>query len=130
MPPFRTSSARSLLGLPTVGLTAARRMLVREERGDANALLTRTNGEALVLSRALFDAGIPHRYQRPGGDKAAPPGSSELTAGLSDTRATRAMLATPPRARRGGHLGPSRRRSTVCLRRSALAMAVKSTCGG
>ena len=61
------------LGLPTVGLTAARRMLIREAI-DANALLTRTNGEALVLSRALFDAGIPHRYQRPGQEKQLPPG--------------------------------------------------------
>ena len=81
------------LSLPTVGLTAARRMLVREAM-DTSALLTRTNGEALVLSRALFDAGIPHRYQRPGEDKAAPAWLSELTAGVSETRATRATLAT------------------------------------
>jgi hypothetical protein len=82
------------LGLPTVGLTAARRVLVREAI-DANALLTRTNGEALVLSRALFDAGIPHRYQRPGQDKAAPAWLSELTAGVGETRATLATLAMP-----------------------------------
>jgi AAA domain/UvrD-like helicase C-terminal domain len=81
------------LGLPTVGLTAARRMLVRRNE-ETNALLTRTNGEALVLSRALFDAGIPHRHQRPGEDKAAPAWIGELTAGLSDTHATRAMLDT------------------------------------
>jgi hypothetical protein len=82
-----------LLGLPTVGLTAARRMLTREAEGTS-ALLTRTNGEALVLSRALFDAGIPHRYQRRGEEKAAPAWLSELTAGFSEARATRAMLAT------------------------------------
>ncbi len=82
-----------LLGLPTVGLRAARRMLVREAT-DASALLTRTNGEALLLSRVLFDAGIPHRYQRPGEDKVAPAWLSALTTGISQTRATRTMLAT------------------------------------
>ena len=56
------------LGLPTSGLTAARRMLIREAMGTS-AFLTRTNGEALVLSRALFDAGVPHRYQRRGRGK-------------------------------------------------------------
>jgi hypothetical protein len=81
------------LGLPTVGLTAVRRMLAREAMGTS-ALLTRTNGEALVLSRALFEAGIPHRYQRRGEEKAAPAWLSELTAGFGEIRATRAMLAT------------------------------------
>jgi hypothetical protein len=80
------------LGLPTVVLTAAKRMLAREANA-ASALLTRTNGEALLLSRALFDAGISHRYQRPGDDKAAPAWLSELTAGVGETRATRAMLS-------------------------------------
>lgn len=79
------------LGLPTVGLTAARRMLARETEGSS-ALLTRTNGEALVLSRALFKAGVPHRYQRRGEEKAAPAWLSELTTGLSVTHATRVML--------------------------------------
>ncbi len=82
-----------LLGLPTVGLSAARRMLLREAT-DISALLTRTNGEALLLSRALFDAGIPHRYQRPGEEKVAPAWLSALTTGITQARATRAMLAT------------------------------------
>lgn len=81
------------LGLPTVALTAARRMLIRDDE-DSSALLTRTNGEALVLSRALFDAGIPHRYQRRGEEKAAPAWIGELVAGLSDTHVTRPMLGT------------------------------------
>ena len=117
-----------LLGLPTIGLTAARRMLVRGNE-ETNALLTRTNGEALVLSRALFDAAIPHRYQRPGGDKAAPGWIGERTAGLSDTRATRAMLDTRLKSVRGGHLGHPER-FTVPEDRSAPATAVRSTCGG
>jgi hypothetical protein len=79
------------LSLPTAGLMAARRMLVREAT-DISALLTRTNGEALLLSRALFDAGIRHRYQRPGEEKAAPAWLSALTTGMSETRATRATL--------------------------------------
>jgi hypothetical protein len=80
-----------LLGLPVVGLTAARRMLVRDN-GETSALLTRTNGEALVLSRALFDANIPHRYQRRGEEKAAPAWLSGLTVGLEDTRVSQATL--------------------------------------
>jgi hypothetical protein len=81
------------LNLPTVGLMAARRMLVREAT-DISALLTRTNGEALLLSRALFDAGIRHRYQRPGEEKAAPAWFGALTTGMSETHATRATLGT------------------------------------
>jgi hypothetical protein len=81
-----------LLGLPAVGLTAARRMLTRED-GQTSALLTRTNGEALLLSRALFEAGIPHRYQRRGEEKAAPAWLGALTSGLADTYVTRTMLA-------------------------------------
>ena len=91
--------------------------------------MTRTNGEALVLSRALFDAGIPHRYQRPGEDKAAPGWLGELTAGLSDTRATRAMLATRLE-RAAAAISVHQTRFTVCCERSAPAMAVRSTCGG
>jgi AAA domain/UvrD-like helicase C-terminal domain len=81
-----------LLGLPAVGLTAARRMLTRED-GQTSALLTRTNGEALLLSRALFEAGIPHRYQRRGEEKAAPAWLGALTSGLADTYVTWTMLA-------------------------------------
>jgi len=81
------------LGLPTSGLTAARRMLIREALGTS-AFLARTNGEALVLSRALFDAGIPHRYQRRGQEKAAPAWLSELAVGFSEIHLTQAMLAT------------------------------------
>lgn len=81
-----------LLGLQVVVLPASRRMLIRED-GQTNALLTRTNGEALMLSRALFEAGIPHRYQRRGEDKAAPAWLGTLVAGLADTCVTQAMLA-------------------------------------
>ena len=86
-----------LLGLPAVHLRAVRRVLTRED-GQASALLTRTNGEALLLSRELFDAGIPHRYQRRGEEKAAPAWLGELAAGLTDNYATQAMLA--PRLQR------------------------------
>jgi hypothetical protein len=81
-----------LLSLPAVGLTAARRMLTREN-GQTSALLTRTNGEALLLSRALFEAGISHRYQRRGEEKAAPAWLGALTSGLTDTYVNQAMLA-------------------------------------
>jgi hypothetical protein len=80
-----------LLGLPAVGMTAARRMLIREN-GETSAMLTRTNGEALVLSRALFTANIPHRYQRRGEEKVAPAWLSGLTIGLEDTRVNQATL--------------------------------------
>ena len=68
-------------------------MLTREA-AVTSALLTRTNGQALVLSRALFEAAIPHRYQRRGDEKAAPAWLSELTAGISETHVTRSMLET------------------------------------
>lgn len=85
---FRTM----LLGLSAVGLTAARRMLTRED-GQTSALLTRTNGEALLLSRALFEAGIQNRYQRRSEEKAAPAWLGALTSGLADTNVTRTALA-------------------------------------
>lgn len=81
-----------LLGLPSTSLTTARRMLTRDGT-STTAVLTRTNGEALVLSRALSDGGVPHRHQRRGEDKAAPAWLSELTTGISETRASRAALA-------------------------------------
>ena len=59
------------LGLPTVGLTTARRMLTREAKGTS-ALLTRTNGEALVLSRTLFEAGNPAPLPAARGRKGSP----------------------------------------------------------
>jgi AAA domain/UvrD-like helicase C-terminal domain len=80
-----------LLGLPVVGMTAARRMLIRED-GETSAVLTRTNGEALVFSRAMFIANIPHRYQRRGEEKVAPAWLSGLAIGLEDTRVTQATL--------------------------------------
>lgn len=94
--PDHTSVSHELrtmrLGLPTVGLVAARRMLTRKDE-QTSALLTRTNGEALQLSQALFEEEIPHRYQRRGEEKAAPAWLGELTSGLVETYATQAMLA-------------------------------------
>lgn len=79
-----------LLNLPTLQVVAARRMV---NRGDkSTAFLTRTNGEALLLSRTLFESGIPHRYQRRGEEKAAPGWIGKLVAGLTETRVTRATL--------------------------------------
>lgn len=80
-----------LLSLPTVKIAAARRMLTRRE-DEVNAFLTRTNGEALLLSRALFDASVPHRYQRRGGEKAAPDWIAKVVAGLMDTQLTWAVF--------------------------------------
>jgi hypothetical protein len=80
-----------LLSLPTVKVAAARRMLNRRD-DEVNAFLTRTNGEALLLSRALFDASVPHRYQRRGEEKAAPDWISKLVAGLPETQLTRAVF--------------------------------------
>lgn len=80
-----------LLSLPTVKIAAARRMLTRGE-DEVNAFLTRTNGEALLLSRALFDASVPHRYQRRGEEKAAPDWIGKLVAGLTETQLTSAMF--------------------------------------
>jgi hypothetical protein len=80
------------LGLPTVSLAAARRILLREGAGSS-ALLTRTNGQALRYSQGLFDLGIRHRYQRRGEDKAAPGWLSGLVAGIDEPTITRMRVA-------------------------------------
>jgi hypothetical protein len=87
-----THDLRSIfLSLPTVKVAAARRMVCRGD-GDVSAFLTRTNGDALLLSRALFDAGTAHRYQRRGEEKVAPAWIAKLVAGLAENQVTRAAL--------------------------------------
>jgi hypothetical protein len=81
----------AILELPLTTPTTARRMLTRPD-GMTNAVLTRTNGEALALSRQLFEAAIPHRLQRRGEDKAVAGWVSEAVAGL-DTRITAQAVA-------------------------------------
>lgn len=79
-----------ILGLPVATPVTARRMLTRSD--GASAVLLRTNGDALSVSRALSDAGIPHRLQRRGDDKAAAGWLSEAVAGLDTLRVTRSAL--------------------------------------
>lgn len=80
----------TLLELPVVNPTTARRMLTRPD-DKTSAVLTRTNGEALSLSRMLFEAAVPHRLQRRGEDKAVAGWLSEAVAGLG-TRTTMQAL--------------------------------------
>ena len=68
-------------------------------------LLTRTNGEALVLSRALFDAGVPHRYQRRGQEKAAPAWLGELSRRLQRDSPHPCDALQTTGAGRGKHTG-------------------------
>ena len=52
-----------MLGMPDAQpLGIAARSFVRD--GKPTAILCRTNGEALVISRHLFEANVPHRLQR------------------------------------------------------------------
>jgi len=83
----------ALLQLPVANLTTARRILAKPD-GTTSAVLTRTNGEALALSRKLFEAAIRHRLQRRGEDKAVAGWVGEAVSGL-DTRTTVRALAEP-----------------------------------
>lgn len=119
----------TLLELPVTTPTTARRMLTKPN-GETSAVLTRTNGEALALSRMLFEAGIPHRLQRRGEDKATASWVSEAVVGL-DTRTTAQAIgerlqriaarddATPESLQRLLRLLDPRRGNEIDLRRIA-----------
>ena len=81
----------ALLELPVANPTTARRILAKPD-GTTSAVLTRTNGEALALSRKLFEAAIRHRLQRRGEDKAVAGWVGEAVSGL-DTRTTMRAVA-------------------------------------
>jgi superfamily I DNA/RNA helicase len=83
----------ALLELPVANPTTARRILAKPD-GTTSAVLTRTNGEALVISRKLFEAAIRHRLQRRGEDKAVASWVGEAVLGL-DTRTTMRAVAEP-----------------------------------
>ncbi len=60
-----------LLGLPGLGdLTVAPRPLTRAPE-HTKALLCRTNGQALLISRRLHELGVTHRLQRSASERAA-----------------------------------------------------------
>jgi AAA domain/UvrD-like helicase C-terminal domain len=81
----------AVLELPVTTPTTARRLLTKPD-GMTSAVLTRTNGEALALSRQLFEAAVPHRLQRRGEDKAVAGWVSEAVVGL-DARTTAQAVA-------------------------------------
>ncbi len=85
------------LRLPFVELAAARRMLTKPGRGPS-AILSRTNGEALRLSRHLFDLGVNHSLQRRGEDKAVGSWLARAVANVSTSKVSAAGLrdALPP----------------------------------
>lgn len=50
------------------------------------AILTRNNGEALLISRELHRMGVPHRRQRPAQDRVVPAWVADLFRNLDSTR--------------------------------------------
>jgi len=81
----------ALLELPTVSVQTAKRLLLR--RGAApSALLCRDNGQAHRVSQALFNLGVPHRYQRRGEDKAAAAWLGVAFAGIDEYRTSRRRI--------------------------------------
>jgi len=87
----------TLLELPPFTLLADAAPMLRSSRTPV-AILCRTNGQALLISRELFELGVPHRLQREATDRAVAPwvgvalcgidrnvvGRSEVEARLAD----------------------------------------------
>lgn len=62
-----------LLTMPPFGdLTASFTVESLRDFPDTCAVLCRDNRQALVLSQTLFEQGVPHRLQRPSGDRPVP----------------------------------------------------------
>lgn len=87
---IRSDIRTTALGLPVATPGTARRLLANSP--SRSAVLTRTNGEALWVSRELGEAGIDHRLQRRGEDKAVAEWLSAVLDGLDGSRVTREKL--------------------------------------
>lgn len=87
---------RFWLELPVETLRSAAAAM--RERGGSSAILTRTNGEALVISGALAAAGVPHVYQRRADDRAVARWLGAAMACLSNTSLNRERFE--------GYVGP------------------------
>jgi superfamily I DNA/RNA helicase len=71
----------AVFGLSSLGeLEDAKRILHRP--GRTTAVLTRTNGQALFISRILWESGIRHSLQRRATDRAVPPWLAQLVQGI------------------------------------------------
>lgn len=80
-----------ILRLPTWGtLPGAVDALAQLPEGTA--VLCRTNGQALVLSKLLQERGVLHAYQHPATDRIVPPWIAAVLAEVSGTRLGRSRL--------------------------------------
>ena len=70
-----------VLSLPSIGKPEVAYPVLRASKGPT-AVLCRDNGQALIISRGLLEAGIAHRYQRDATDRALPPWIAVSLAGL------------------------------------------------
>lgn len=61
-----------VLELPSLGDLSSALPMLRSEGTRSTAILCRTNGQALVVSRDLWKAGVDHRLQREATDRVVP----------------------------------------------------------
>lgn len=85
---IRTDLVSFLLTLPPVTeLANARPLLTRH--GGRTAVLCRNNGQALLISRQLFDSNIEHRLQRSATERVSPGWLAEVFYGAVRSRVTK-----------------------------------------
>jgi hypothetical protein len=79
-------------GLARVELDTITSMLAPGFDGLSTAILSRFNGQALIISGELFTNGIPHRYQRSATDRAVAPWVGRLLSGFPAGRVGRGRI--------------------------------------
>jgi hypothetical protein len=82
---------RIVLGLSTLGKLEHAVSCLRRP-GETTAVLCPTNGQALVISRALHCAGSPHRLQRPATERVVPAWIADVFSGLEQQQIGRSAF--------------------------------------
>lgn len=78
--------------LPSLGGASSAAAALRRVR-DRTAVLCRDNGQALLVSRALYEANVEHVLQRESGDRPVVSWLARLLFGLGSVRVTKANVA-------------------------------------
>lgn len=81
-----------VLGLPPVGDLQVVVPSLRRRSGMRTAVLCRTNGQALVVSRRLGDLGVAHRLQRGATERAAAAWIGQALTGVDSRRITKSKF--------------------------------------
>jgi hypothetical protein len=81
-----------ILGLPVITELAHAGPMLRRRDGRTTAILCRTNGEVLAISRLCFKLNVEHQVQRRASDRVAPPWIAAVVAGVEAVRIGRRHL--------------------------------------